>query len=172
MDKWKGVGMGESSSTAEVKLSEAAVADAPLLLSIILRAFAEFWEQLEPPSGVFGETAQSIAAKLAKGGAIKAQVGEELVGCVLYERRPTVMYFGRLAILPQWRRSGLAAQLIQAVEARTLASGLTCVQIGVRLVLASHQSYYQRLGYQPIAYECHPGFTQPTMVTMEKQLAQ
>lgn len=170
MDKWEGVGMGESPHTAEVILEAATIADAPLLLSVILRAFAEFWDQLDPPSGVFGETAQSVAGKLTKGGAIKARVGEEVVGCVIYERRPTFMYFGRLAVLPQWRRSGLAAQLIQAVEARTRASGLTCVQIGVRLVLPSHQSYYQRLGYQPIAYECHPGFTQPTSVTMEKQL--
>lgn len=170
MDKWEGMGMVESPRTTEVLLAAATIAEAPLLLSVILRAFAEFWDQLDPPSGVFGETAQSIAAKLAKGGAIKALVGEEVVGCVIYEPRPTLMYFGRLAVLPQWRRSGLAAQLIHAVEECTLASGLSCVQIGVRLVLPSHQRYYQRLGYQPIAYECHPGFTQPTSVTMEKQL--
>jgi predicted N-acetyltransferase YhbS len=94
-----------------------------------------------------------------------------VLGCVIYERRPEFMYFGRLAVLPTWRRQGIAEGLIGAVEARTLASALSCVQIGVRLVLPSHQAYYTRLGYQPIAYECHPGFTQPTSVTMEKVLA-
>lgn len=171
MDKRAAQEMTELPAHKRVTFVEASSSDAPLLLSVILRAFAEFWEILEPPSGVFAETAQSIYAKFDKGGAIKAQVGDELVGCVLYERRPDFMYFGRLAVLPQWRRKGIAEGLIGAVEARTRASDLSCVQIGVRLVLPSHQAYYTRLGYQPIAYECHRGFMQPTSVTMEKVLA-
>ena len=170
MDKRAAQEMTELPAHKNVTFVEASSSDAPLLLSVILRAFAQFWEKLDPPSGVFGETAQSIYAKFDKGGAIKAQVGDVLVGCVIYERRPDFMYFGRLSVLPAWRRQGIAEGLIGAVEARARASALSCVQIGVRLVLPSHQAYYTRLGYQPIAYECHPGFTQPTSVTMEKVL--
>ena len=171
MDKRAAQEITELTASNHVAFVEASSSDAPLLLSVILRAFAEFWEKLEPPSGVFAETAQSIYAKFDKGGAIKAQVGDVLVGCVIYERRPDFMYFGRLSVLPAWRRQGIAEGLIGAVEARTRASALSSVQIGVRLVLPNHQAYYTRLGYQPIAYECHPGFTQPTSVTMEKVLA-
>jgi GNAT superfamily N-acetyltransferase len=163
--------------------------DAPLLLSVLLRAYAEFWGTLDPPSGTFIESAASIDVKIQKGGAIKAvaarsiagvvgeeavgeeAVGEEVVGVVLYEPRDDYMYFGRLAVLPDWRRLGIARSLIAAVEERAKAIGLSRVQIGVRLVLASHQDYYAALGYRPLVYECHPGFTEPTSVTMEKVLS-
>jgi predicted N-acetyltransferase YhbS len=157
-------------SPMTVAYEEATLAEAPLVLSVILRAFAEFWGNLEPRSGAFAESAETIATKLKKGGAIKALVGQEIVGVVIYEPRPACMYFGRLSVLPSWRGVGIAKGLIRAVEARTLALGLARVEIGVRLVLAAHQEYYTALGYQPIAYECHPGFTEPTSVTMEKQL--
>ncbi|MEZ4675736.1 MAG: GNAT family N-acetyltransferase [Caldilineaceae bacterium] len=159
-----------SLQTDEITFVEAAPDDAPLLLSIILRAYAEFWGKLNPRSGAFAETAESIDAKLQKGGAIKALVGTEAVGTVLYEPQNAFMYFGRLAVLPAWRGAGIAKGLIKAVEERAVTCGLTRMQIGVRLVLASHQHYYAALGYEPIQYECHPGFTEPTSVTMEKAL--
>ena len=159
-----------SSRDRSIHYIEAVPDDAPLLLSVILRAYAEFWGKLNPRSGTFAETAESIAAKLQNGGAIKAIAGDEMVGTVIYEPRSTFMYFGRLAVLPAWRGKGIAKGLIEMVEERTRVYGLNRVQIGVRLVLASHQDYYAALGYQPIEYECHPGFTEPTSVTMEKVL--
>lgn len=144
--------------------------EAAALLRVIQVAYAEFLGKLDPPSGAFLETESSIGAKIYKGGALKASADGELIGCVLYEPKGDFMYFGRLAVLPAWRRGGVAQGLIAAVEACTKAVGLTRVQIGVRLVLPAHQAYYEGLGYRPIAYECHPGFSQPTSVTMEKTL--
>ncbi len=157
-----------------IRFVQAEFTDAPALLAVILAAYAEFLGKLDPPSGAFAETEQSIAAKLTKGGAIKAVVdgaaGSELIGCVLYEPQGAFMYFGRLAVLPAWRRFGVARGLIAAVEEQTKGAGLSRVQIGVRLVLPAHQAYYEALGYQLIEYACHPGFSQPTSVTMEKQV--
>ena len=154
----------------EVWLTQAQMGDAAELLRVILAAYAEFLGKLEPPSGAFAETESSIQAKLTKGGAIKAVVDGTMIGCVLYEPHPDFMYFGRLAVLPAWRRYGVARGLITAVEECTKALHLSRVQIGVRLVLPAHQTYYEVLGYRPIEYTCHPGFSQPTSVTMEKQL--
>lgn len=154
----------------EVLLAQAQPADAAALLRVIVAAYAEFLDKLDPPSGAFAETESSIQEKLNKGGAIKALAGMEMVGCVLYEVRPAYMYFGRLAVLPAWRRFGVAQGLIAAVEECAKAVGLLRVQIGVRLVLPAHQAYYEGLGYRPIEYTCHPGFSQPTSVTMEKQV--
>lgn len=158
-----------------VRFAQAELSDAAALLTVILAAYAEFFGKLEPPSGAFAETERSIDAKLAKGGAIKAVAtgpqGSDLIGCVLYEPQGDFMYFGRLAVLPTWRRFGVARGLITAVEQQTQAVGLHRVQIGVRLVLPAHQAYYEALGYQPIEYTCHPGFAHPTSVTMEKQLS-
>lgn len=158
-----------------IRFRHAQTTDAAALLAVILAAYAEFRDKLDPPSGAFAETAASIATKLRKGGAIQAVVdrpgGTDLIGCVLYEPQGEFMYFGRLAVLPAWRRFGVARGLIAAVEEQAKAVGLNRVQIGVRLVLPAHQAYYEALGYQPIEYTCHPGFSQPTSVTMEKQLA-
>lgn len=150
---------------------QAATDEVPLLFSVILRAYAEFWGKLNPRSGTYGESAESIAAKVDKGGAVTAWCDNEMVGTVIYEPRPDFMYFGRLAVLPAWRGQGIAKGLIGEVERKAQEVGLTRVQIGVRLVLASHQEYYAALGYQPLVYECHPGFTEPTSVTMEKVLS-
>lgn len=169
MDKLLSCSTKESPSQ-NVTYIDATEEDVPFLLSVILHAYAEFWGKLNPHSGAFAETAETIADKLQKGGAIKALCDGEIVGTFLYEQRPEFMYFGRLAVLPQWRRLGIAKELIRAVEERTRGVGLQRVQIGVRLVLASHQDYYMALGYQPINYECHPGFTEPTSVTMAKIL--
>lgn len=153
-----------------VVFTHAQSSDAEALLRVIQAAYVEFWGKLDPPSGAFAETASSIGAKVRNGGAIKALADGALVGCVLYEPKGDFMYFGRLAVLPAWRRGGIAQGLIAAVEQCAKAVGLDRVQIGVRLVLPAHQAYYEGLGYRPIAYECHPGFSQPTSVTMEKQL--
>lgn len=153
-----------------VTFVHAQLTDAADLLAVIQAAYAEFLDKLDPPSGAFAETEASISAKLRKGGAIKAVADGTLIGGVLYEPKGDFMYFGRLAVLPAWRRSGVAQGLIAAVEKCTQAVGMNRVQIGVRLVLPAHQAYYEGLGYKPIAYECHPGFTQPTSVTMEKAL--
>lgn len=153
-----------------VTFVHAQLTDAAALLAVIQAAYAEFLGKLDPPSGAFAETESSNSAKLGKGGAIKALAGDMLIGGVLYEPKGDFMYFGRLAVLPAWRRGGVAQGLIAGVEECTQAVGMNRVQIGVRLVLPAHQAYYEGLGYRPIAYECHPGFTQPTSVTMEKQL--
>lgn len=153
-----------------ISFAHAQPCEAAALLRVIQAAYAEFLGKLDPPSGAFAETESSIGAKMRKGGAIKAIADDAMIGCVLYEPQGDFMYFGRLAVLPAWRRGGVAQGLIAAVEAYTKAVGLTRVQIGVRLVLPAHQAYYEGLGYRPIAYECHPGFSQPTSVTMEKTL--
>lgn len=164
----------------DIRYTDATDVDTPIILSVLLQAYAEFWGNLNPRSGTFAESAETIAAKLTKGGAIKAVLhpaevdgaknGGMVVGAVIYEPRDTYMYFGRLAVLPTWRGRGIAKGLIAAVESKAQECGLSRVQIGVRLVLASHQDYYAALGYRPITYECHPGFTEPTSVTMEKDL--
>lgn len=153
-----------------ISFAHAQPSEAADLLCVIQAAYAEFLGKLDPPSGAFAETEGSIGVKVRKGGAMKASAHGALIGCVLYEPKGDFMYFGRLAVLPAWRQGGVAKGLIAAVEECTKAVGLTRVQIGVRLVLPAHQAYYEGLGYKPIAYECHPGFSQPTSVTMEKTL--
>src|SRR6516165_10819895 len=80
----------------EWELREATTADAETVARLIRAAFAEYQSRLDPPSGAYGESAESVREALFSGGAILAFVEAKPIGCVLYEVRPDHFYFGRL----------------------------------------------------------------------------
>jgi ribosomal protein S18 acetylase RimI-like enzyme len=152
-------------------LRPATVADASALAATIAAAFAQYRGQLVPESGAFRETAESIAAELARGAsAIVAERNGETLGCVMTRVVDGDLYFGRLAVVPQARGLGLARRLVAAVEADARARGLAGVRLGVRVVLADNQRLFRSLGYVEVGREAHPGFDYPTSINMRKPL--
>lgn len=152
-------------------LRAATPADAATIAATIAAAFAQYRGKLVPESGAFGETAEAIAAELAKGaGAIVAERNGEMVGCVMIQEREGDLYFGRLAVLPAARGTGLARRLIYAVEADARRRGLSGIRLGVRVVLTDNQRLFRSLGYREISREAHPGFDYPTSINMRKSL--
>jgi predicted N-acetyltransferase YhbS len=156
---------------SDLTLRRAAPTDAQLVLDLIQAAFAEYRGKLKPESGAYGETASSIAEQLVgRNGAVIAECDGVAVGCVLYRDKGQDLYFGRLAVLPYHRRSGVAEALVAAVEAEARARGSSGVLLGVRIALIGNQRLFMRLGYSEISRESHPGFTEPTEITMRKAL--
>jgi ribosomal protein S18 acetylase RimI-like enzyme len=80
------------------------------------------------------------------------------------------LYFGRLAVLPEARGTGLAKRLIGAVEDEARRRGLPGVRLGVRIALEANQRLFNSLGYREISREAHPGFDHPTSINMRKPL--
>ena len=155
----------------DVVLRPATEADAPRLAATIASAFAQYRGKLVPESGAFRETAEGIAAELAKdAGAIVAERNGEMLGCVMTKVMEGDLYFGRLAVVPDARGLGLAKRLVAAVEADARARGLAGVRLGVRVVLIDNQRLFQSLGYVETGREAHPGFTYPTSINMRKIL--
>ena len=155
----------------DVVLRAATDADAPELAATIAAAFAQYRGKLVPESGAFGETAEGIAAELAKGaGAIVAERNGEMLGCVMTKVLDGDLYFGRLSVVPAARGLGLAKRLVEAVEAEARARSLAGVRLGVRVVLTDNQRLFQSLGYVETSREAHPGFTYPTSINMRKSL--
>ena len=152
-------------------LRAATPADAATIAATIAAAFAQYRGKLVPESGAFGETAEAIAAELSRGaGAIVAERNGEMVGCVMIQEREGDLYFGRLAVLPAARGTGLARRLIDAVEADARRRGLSGIRLGVRVVLTDNQRLFRSLGYREISREAHPGFDYPTSINMRKSL--
>ena len=152
-------------------LRAAARADAAIIAATIAAAFEQYRGKLVPESGAFGETAEAIAAELAKGtGAIVAERNGKMVGCVMIHEMEGDLYFGRLAVLPAARGTGLARRLIDAVEAEARRRDLPGIRLGVRVVLTDNQRLFQSLGYREISREAHPGFDHPTSINMRKSL--
>ncbi len=92
-------------------------ADAAAIAATIAAAFEQYRGKLEPESGAFRETADGIAAELAREcGAILAERNGRILGCVMVQLMDDDLYFGRLAVVPEARGQGIARRLIEAVE--------------------------------------------------------
>ncbi len=144
--------------------------DAPEIVAVIHRGFAQYGGKLAPPSGALGETVATVAERLGDERCIVALDGASLIGCVFYEVRDKEVYFSRLAVLPDYRGRGLARRLIAEVEAAARAARIAAVTLGVRIALTDNIAFFAALGYREISRHAHPGFSQPTSLTMEKRL--
>ena len=155
----------------QITLTSAIESDVPLLLALVHAAFEEYRPLLNPPSGAHRETRATISKKLADGGAYIAWKGETALGCVLIEPKEDALYLGRLAVLPEYRRLGVARLLIEAVENQARVSGVNKVTLSVRVQLPRNRTFFEGLGYRFVTYLYHDGYTEPTFLTLEKHLS-
>jgi ribosomal protein S18 acetylase RimI-like enzyme len=156
--------------TDSLAIRHAGLDEAALLLDLMRRAFGAYRGVLQPESSVFVETEAAIAAKLAQGGGFIAERGGHPVGCVIAEAKGERGYLGRLAVLPEARRAGIARRLMLAGEAFLRMRGLAAAEINVRIALAGNIALFAALGYRETARRAHPGWPQPTYLVMEKIL--
>lgn len=139
-------------------------------LAVLVASFEQYRLTLDPPSGVFKETPESIARKIESGGGFMAYDDTTLVGVVLYEFHQDALYLGRLGVLPDYRGQKIAHQLINAVEQVAVAHQAPCIELGVRIGLVSNQQLFKSLGYEITSYDRHEGYSEITSLTMVKQL--
>lgn len=149
-------------------LREAFDNDIPLLLQLIRAAFEEYRDKLDPPSGVFIETEQSLRALLTREHAVLATLNGVPVGSIFYDVRQTEFYVHRLAVRQEYRRHGIGAALLNHVEAITRTAGRAVVTLSLRTALSENRHFYERRGYRVTGFDCHPGYTTFTMVRMAK----
>ena len=132
------------------------VRDAPLVRALMLAGFEQFRDMLDPPSGAFAESDEEVAAAIGRGGAAIAWLGETPVGSVRFEPEESWLYIGRLAVIPEARRRGVARALMLAAEAEAARLGATEVQLSMREVLPGNRALFETLGYDVIAVDPHP----------------
>ncbi len=159
----------------------ATTADLPALVAIVQGAFHEYLGKLDPPSGAHAESPASMLRLLRTEHVLlaesKAQGRVEAVGCVFFapnERRapPGVreVYLHRLAVLPAWRRLGIATRLMADAETWATDAGFESVALGVRVALPANRRFYEALGYRVSEYTTHAGYSQSTAMIMRKRL--
>ncbi|EDP62212.1 putative acetyltransferase protein [alpha proteobacterium BAL199] len=144
----------------------------PEALAVIHGAFAEYRDTLVPPSAALNETTGSLARRLADGAVFLAEdTTEAVLGAVCAEIRPDMVYLDRLAVLPAARGRGVASALVAAVEAFAAGSGASSVTLGVRLALPGNIAMFGRIGYRESKRTAHPGFSEPTSMSMVKTVS-
>ncbi len=157
-----------------VTIRAASIEDAPIILEITRAAFEQFRGRLDPPSGVFHETLDTLLESTFQPnhGATLALIDDSPAGTLRWSVAPQRqhLYVGRVAVLPAYRRQGVASALMNWADAHARALGLPAVQFGVRLQAPENIRFYQHLGYEIVSQEHHEGYDHPTFVWMRKPL--
>jgi GNAT superfamily N-acetyltransferase len=93
-----------------------------------------------------------------------------MIGVVVWAEKERGLYFGRLAVHPDWRRRGIARALIGAVEDEARRRNLPRVHLSARLPLLDNRALFAACGYREVELRAHDGYAAPTSVVMEKIL--
>ncbi|HEV2529930.1 MAG TPA: GNAT family N-acetyltransferase [Thermomicrobiales bacterium] len=144
----------EDERTLRIGLAQPEQAEA--LLALLQRAFAE-QSQLDPPTGVSGETVDDIAATIESGQTIVGVLDGELIATVRYAITADSVYLGRLAVDPDYRRNGIATMMLEWVRAELLpAEGKQAIDVEVRAALPGNIRLFRDLGFRELGRYPHP----------------
>ena len=127
-------------------------------------AFAEYAGKLPQESGALRERLEDVQRAMAEGGAVLAFIDNVAVGSARFEPDGDGLYVGRVAVLPEHRRQGIASALMRFIEDLARSMGKAWIRIGVRESLPSNIALYETLGYQTIKTEPHGADRSRTMV--------
>ena len=139
------------------------------MLEVMLEAFREYQQVLDPPSAAHAETVETVRRRLGRGRAVVAELQNQIVGFAFYEvQNDGLFYFSRLSVLPAFRRRGIGFALVKYIESRADEARAPGVRLGARLQLPHLVARYEKMGYRIAKYMTHDGYAQPTYVYMEK----
>jgi ribosomal protein S18 acetylase RimI-like enzyme len=127
-------------------------------------AFAEYAGKLPQESGALRESLADVQNAMAQGGAVLAFIGDLPVGSARFEPDGDGLYVGRVAVLPEYRRQGIASALMAFLEDHARATRKAWIRIGVRESLPSNIALYETLGYETLKVEPHGADRSRTML--------
>jgi GNAT superfamily N-acetyltransferase len=144
--------------------------EAEAIVALLQRAFGDYRGKLRPESGALQETPETIRAAIKTGTILLGERAGRILGCVSVRRKDDCAYAGRLAVEPMERGIGIGRALLAAAEALARQMGSGRLRVDVRLKLRDNRAFFRAQGFVEGAERCHPGFSQPTYVELEKIL--
>lgn len=157
---------------AGVRVVDASAEDARLVWRVMRASFAE-QATLDPPSSANHETVDDVRAHMARGGAVLAYLPgmPDPVGSARYRLEPDHCFVARVAVLPEYRRRGVARALMRHLEDIARLHRRSAVHLAVRTALVSNLRLYASLGYEVVEVRAHPRGGAANSARMVKQLA-
>ncbi len=103
---------------------------------------------LDPPSTASAETADSVAATLARGSGVYAQVHGRPAGALLISTtEPGLATFQRVSVHPEFQRHGIASAMVAQAEELAARAGHRRVELFARAEFASVITFWLHRGY-------------------------
>ena len=114
----------------------------------------EIWlPRVTPPSTVYAETGETVAAQLQKGGGVVLERDGEAIGSGRWVTVPgpgddsVWMEIKRIGVRAAFTGKGLGARILHALERQGLDAGMDGAQLAVRYDQLRLVEYYKALGY-------------------------
>jgi N-acetylglutamate synthase-like GNAT family acetyltransferase len=144
--------------------------EAPAIVALLHGAFAEYRGKLQPEPGALSESLDTISSVMSVGTILVAVRDNRIAGCVAIQRKADFAYAGRLAVDPGARGAGVGKALMAAAESTARQLGARRLRVDVGLALTENRAFFRTLGFVEGGHRCHPGFSRPTYVELEKIL--
>src|SRR5688572_23062345 len=113
----------------DLRVVEARVEDAPLLVDVIHQAFAAR-PILDPPSTALTESVDSVAAAIASYGGLICHVDGEPAGAAIFAPEGRSLGLRRVSAVPKFQARGVASAVIGVAEDVAKERGFDDVHLG------------------------------------------
>jgi GNAT superfamily N-acetyltransferase len=133
----------------EIEIRPASHHDANAILKCLAAAFAPYRSQYSPAA--FADTVlgnETIHARLHQMHVLVATAAGNVVGTISGTRHAEEGHLRGMAVLPEWRGSGIAAKLLAAIEAWLRSQGCTRITLDTTLPLQPAMRFYEKNGYR------------------------
>lgn len=130
-------------------LRRATAADVDALLAVMQAAFAARPALGERPEALT-ETTASVATKLSVGSAYLAEVDGQPAGCVLVAPDTRGARLGRVSVLPEFRRHGIATFVVGVLVESLAVDGLALVHLLCRKEFPEIEAWWVRRGFERV----------------------
>jgi tRNA threonylcarbamoyladenosine biosynthesis protein TsaE len=136
-----------STSVSDLVVSVAEQDDASGMVEVIHAAFGAR-PPLDPPSTASAETPASVAATLARGTGVYAEVAGRPAGALLVvPTAPGLVTFQRVSVHPDFQRHGIASALVSTAEELAARAGHRRVELLARAELGQLITFWEHRGY-------------------------
>lgn len=155
----------------DLVVSVASQDDAAGMVDVIHAAFGAR-PAVDPPSTAIDETTETVAAQLARGAGVYAQVDGRPAGAILVaadDEDARIATFRRVSVHPDLQRHGIASTMVAAAEELAALDGFRRVELFARGEFADLIAYWQHRGYvvdRPVPYGVVLAKPLPTLLTV------
>lgn len=143
-----------------LELNVVEVTDAAEVVGVIHAAFGAR-AQVDPPPPALAETAESVAAEIARGTGVVARVDGAVAGVILLPppdpARPGVTRLQRVSVHPAYQRHGVATAMVEAVCELATELGYTRAELFARKEFPQVVGWWRHRGFE-IATELEHGY--------------